>query len=313
MEDAGVPMSDGLGIVVHLVDMLPTILIHLAFHSTMLMLTSFALEVYASRPWLRMNIMDLMHTPPLQSDQMALDVLREEIINNLGGAPKAAKVVEPMACFSVPSLSSVGGQAGEVGTGDGTAKSPCTSHTPCSLGRHSQTQSLSPRHHSQSSQSSSSSSGSGSRSGSVSGTSTSGSLSSGSYSGSHASSQACSDGSGSHVSVHSHSASLEIVLVHSNDDDTTMVGEEDAPHSDDEENLSQGTVSLPDISASDDEDARKAIACETMRIRVMSNMVTGEMNKSARGMKVLLSGTRGFMIMPMLGNLARLQTKLVLP
>ena len=29
-----------------------------------------------------------------------------------------------------------------------------------------------------------------------------------------------------------------------------------------EENLSQGTVSLPDISASDDEDAHKAIACK---------------------------------------------------
>ena len=31
----------------------------------------------------------------------------------------------------------------------------------------------------------------------------------------------------------------------------------------------------------------------------MSNMVTGKMNKSARGMKIFLSRTRGFMIMPM--------------
>ena len=56
------------------------------------------------------------------------------------------------------------------------------------------------------------------------------------------------------MSVHSHSAYPEIVLVHGDNDDTAMVGEEDVPHSDDEETLSQGTVSLPDISASDDEE-----------------------------------------------------------
>ena len=70
MQDTGVPVSNGLGITVFLVDMLPTIPIYLAFHSTMPMLTGFMLEVYASRPWLRMNIMDVMYTPPLQSDQI---------------------------------------------------------------------------------------------------------------------------------------------------------------------------------------------------------------------------------------------------
>ena len=48
MEDTGTPMSDGLGITVCLVNMLSTILIHLAFHFAMLMLTSFVPEVYAS-------------------------------------------------------------------------------------------------------------------------------------------------------------------------------------------------------------------------------------------------------------------------
>ena len=64
------------------------------------------------------------------------------------------------------------------------------------------------------------------------------------------------------MSVHSCSASPDIVLVQGDDDDTTTVGEEDAGHLDDEETLSQGTVSLPNISASDSEDACKAIACE---------------------------------------------------
>ena len=44
-----------------------------------------------------------------------------------------------------------------------------------------------------------------------------------------------SDGSGSHVSVHSHSAYPEIVSVHGNDDDTIVAVEEDAPHLDDKE------------------------------------------------------------------------------
>ena len=92
-----------------------------------------------------------------------------------------------------------------------------------------------------------------------------------------------------------------------------MVGEEDAGHSYDEETLSQGTVSLPRISASDSEVTRKAIACEAAHVRMMSNMVTGEMNKSAMEMKALPSGIRGLMIMPMLGNLARFLTKSVLP
>ena len=47
-----------------------------------------------------------------------------------------------------------------------------------------------------------------------------------------------------------------------NDEETTAGGEEDAGHSEDEEALSQGTVSLLDISTSDNEDACKAAACE---------------------------------------------------
>ena len=66
------------------------------------------------------------------------------------------------------------------------------------------------------------------------------------------------------MSIHSHSASLEIVSVLGNDDDATTA-EEDAPHSDNKANLSQGTVSLPDVSASDNGDACKAIVCEAVQ------------------------------------------------
>ena len=135
MEDAGEPVSSGLGIAVHLVDMLPIIPIHLAFHPSTLGLTSFVPEVYAAWPWFKTDVLDLTHTPPLQSDRKVLDVLCEEIIKNMGGASKTAKVVEPAACFSMAPMSTIGGKAGKVSTSDGPAKDPRVSHTPHSPGQ----------------------------------------------------------------------------------------------------------------------------------------------------------------------------------
>ena len=150
-KDAGTPTGNGLEIAVHLVDMLPTIPIHLAFHSSTPGLTGFMSEVYAAWPWFRMDILDLSHMPLLQDDWKVLDVLHEEIIKNMGGASKMAKVVEPAVYFAVVPLSIIGGRACEVGAGDGSTNSPhasCTSHSP---GQHSQTWSQSPQHHSHSS------------------------------------------------------------------------------------------------------------------------------------------------------------------
>ena len=67
--------------------------------------------------------------PPLQSDWKVLDVLCEEMIKNMGGASNMAKAVQPAMCFAMASLSTIGGKACEVGTGDGPANSPCASHT----------------------------------------------------------------------------------------------------------------------------------------------------------------------------------------
>ena len=173
MEDAGKPAANGLGIAMHLVDMLPTIPMHLAFHSSTPGLTGFMPEVYAARPWFRTDVLDLTHAPPLQGDWKALDVLCEEIIKNMGGTSKMANAVEPATCLSVSSLSTIEGKACEVGAGDGPTNSPHTAHASHSPGRHSQTWSRFPWHCSQSSQSSSSSSGSCSRSGSTLGTSSS--------------------------------------------------------------------------------------------------------------------------------------------
>ena len=86
MEDAGKSMADGLRIAMCLVDMLPIIPLHLAFHLFTPGLTIFAPEVYAAQPKSRTDILDFSHAPPPQSNWKALYVLCEEIVKNVCGA-----------------------------------------------------------------------------------------------------------------------------------------------------------------------------------------------------------------------------------
>ena len=83
------------------------------------------------------------------------------------------------------------------------------------------------------------------------------------------------------------------------DDDggSTAHGDEDVPHLDNEANLSQGTLSLPDTSASDDEDTHEAIACEAAW---KSNIQYGTWRDEqiCQGDDGILSGIRLPMIMP---------------
>ena len=170
MEDAGKPTADNLGITLHLVDMLPAILIHLAFHSSTPGLTGFRPEVYAAQPKFRMDPLDFSHVLLLKSNR---NVLCEEIVKNVCGASEMAKEVDPTWLLTMSNVSTIGVKAIKVGAGDSPTSSPCVSHSPS---QHSHTRSQSLWHHSQSSRSSSSSSGSSSRSGSMSGSSSSGSL-----------------------------------------------------------------------------------------------------------------------------------------
>ena len=74
-----------------------------------------------------------------------------------------------------------------------------------------------------------------------------------------------SEGSSSSSSEGSHSTSLEViskVVPVQEDDENAAADEEDEGPLDDEEALSQGTVSLLDISNSDNEEAHKATAHE---------------------------------------------------
>ena len=117
-----------------------------------------------------------------------------------------------------------------------------------------------------------------------------------------------SEGSGSSGSGHSHSASPDVVLLQGDDEDTTAGGEEDAGHLEDRDALSQGTVSLLNISTSDNEDTHKATVQEAA---CMSDVQYGNWwdEKIHQGSKALPGVTRGSMIMPMVEGLARLWTR----
>ena len=113
----------------------------MAFHTLAPMLTGIVPDVYASKPWLKTNVLDLMHTSPPHSDCMAMDLLHDEIVHNMGGAQKVATKCFTVATVAMSSDDYLGGEEGGVGAGDGTAKSPHVSHTPHSQARHSQSQS----------------------------------------------------------------------------------------------------------------------------------------------------------------------------
>ena len=170
---------------------------------------------------------------------------------------------------ALPDPTDLDGQE-KVGARGGTAEQPLwVASTPCSPIGYSRAQLHSPHRHlprTQASSSSSSSSASGSISDSASSSSRSShssQLGSRSHAGSHASSHACSDASDCVDSIHTCSSSLENPHMLDNNGDTVKDGAEDVP-SNDEASLFHGALSLPELSATDDEDAQKVIACEAV-------------------------------------------------
>ena len=125
MEDAGKPVADGLGITMHLVDMLPTIPLQLAFHSSTPGLTRFvhqkSMLPSLSLGWI---FWISLTCTPLQSN-WRVDVLCEEIAKNVCGATEKDKGVDPTWLMSMANVSTIGVKAAEVGAGDGPTSSPC--------------------------------------------------------------------------------------------------------------------------------------------------------------------------------------------
>ena len=207
-------------------------------------------------------------------------VLQEEILKSVCGTEE--KAIQPTWLLTVASVGSISVKAAENEGGDDPTNSPSMSLSPaihtsctptpcvsppttllvaCSLVPHSPSKSPSKSPSPNCSSSSGSSSGSGSASGSASGSGSSSSSGSGSgnesSTGSPEKSQAPAEGSGSGGLEWFSLRIPEVVLVQ--EDDENGAGDEEEEGSlDDEEMLSQGTVSLLNISNSDNEEPRKA-------------------------------------------------------
>ena len=130
MEDAGKPMADGFQIAMHLVDMLPTIPLQLAFHLSTPGFTGYVPEVYAAWPKSRMDIFDFPHAPTPQSSQKVLDVLCEETVKNVCGTTDKEEAIQSTWLMSMANVSTIGVKAVEVGASDGPTSSPHVFHSP---------------------------------------------------------------------------------------------------------------------------------------------------------------------------------------
>ena len=90
MEKAGKYVADSLGITLHLVDMLPTIPLQLAFNTATARLPRCAPEVYAVQSTMGTNGLDFSYTSPPGSDQNAMTVLAEEILKSVSSTEEKA-------------------------------------------------------------------------------------------------------------------------------------------------------------------------------------------------------------------------------
>ena len=70
MEDAAKSMADGLGITLHLVDMLPTIPLQLAFNTATAVLIGCTPKVYAAQPKMRTDGLDFLTHPHQAATEM---------------------------------------------------------------------------------------------------------------------------------------------------------------------------------------------------------------------------------------------------
>ena len=259
--DTGAPLCAMLDVIFCLLDTLPSFPPNLSYQSQSPVLCGFAPEAYA-QPWLGLHSLKLPHPPSLDSRRKAEDVLKDAIIcSTRSGAVTSARVAPPastsMSTIHVPR---------NVGTLPLQGLPPTPPPAACSPSKHKCTKSPSPQR-SQSGASSSgesSASGHGSRGSRSSSSSSSGSSSrSGSGSRSQSGSPARSEASAGVRPVHSVAASVGSVEVLSGDE--VSEGENDVSYSTEDADVSQGSIPLLDISATDDDDTRKHKALELAR------------------------------------------------
>ena len=248
VEDTGAPVCAFLNILFRLLDTLPSLPPNLSYQSQSPLTCGFSPAAYA-QPWLGLHNLNLPHAPSFDGGRRARDILKDAITRSSQGRPASKARAIPAASTSTAPKT--------IPSRGPPARSPPTAHSPskCKC-----TRSPSPQR-SQSGTSSSGSSASGCRSrGSCSSSSSSSGSSSGSGSGSRSwsGSPARSKASAGAQSVCSAAASVGSVEVLSGDQ--ASEGEHDTSYSTNEADVSQGSIPLLDISASDDDETHKCKA-----------------------------------------------------
>ena len=245
--EVGAPLCTSLDIMLRLLDTLPLFLANLSYQSNSPTVCGSTQEAYA-QPWLGFHGIDLARFPSFDSRRKTTDVLREAIIQSTrGGTVSTMRGGPPASTSTAPSQV-------ERDTVAPSLPSSSAVHSPSKC-KHAQ--SPSPQH----SQSGSSSEDSASERGSR-GSHSSSSSSSGSSSGSGSGSGSC-EGSParSEASVGTRSARSQTVLIASvkvlSGDEASGDDDDDASYSANEADVSQGSMSLLDISVSNDEDTHK--------------------------------------------------------
>ena len=258
VKGTGAPLCACLNILLCLLDTLPSLPPNLSYQSQSPIICGFSPAAYA-QPWLGLHSLNLPHAPSFDSGRKAEDVLKDAIIRSTRGGPVSKARVIPATSTSTAPVQ-VSKNAMTLPLRGLPPSSPPAVRSPSKQKR---ARSPSPQR-SQSGASSSGeslASGHGSRGSRSSSSSSSGSSSrSGSGSGSQSGSPARSEASVGAQSVRSAAALVACVEVLSGDE--ASEGEHDISYSTDEADVSQGSIPLLDISASDDDETRKRKACE---------------------------------------------------
>ena len=258
VEETGTPVCAFLDILFRLLDTLPMLPLNLSYQSQSPFTCGFSPAAYA-QPWLGLHNLNLPHAPSFDGGRKAEDVLKDAIIRSTRGRPASRARVIPAASTSTAPVH-ISKDAETIPSRGLPACSPPAVRSPSKRKR---ARSPSPQRSQSgtSSSSESSASGRGSRGSRSSSLSSSGSSSrSGSGSGSRSGSPARSEASAGTQSIRSASVSVGSVEVLSGDQ--ASEGEHDVSYSTDEADVSQGSIPLLDISASDDDETRKCKARE---------------------------------------------------
>ena len=254
--DVAVPLCASLNVLLHLLETLPSFPANLSYQSQSPIICGFAPKAYA-QTWLGLYSLNLPHTPSFDSCRKAKDILKEAIIRSTGGGAAATVGAGPSASTSTAPIQILGDA--KTLPLDGLPSS--SSSAVCSPSKHKCAKSPSPQR-SQSGSSSAGESSASERGSRGSRSSSSGSSGLGSRSGSGSESQgrslARSEASAATRLVHSGAASVGSVEVLSGDE--ASEGEDDVLDSANEADVSEGSVSLLDISATNDEETHKSKA-----------------------------------------------------